>query len=258
MQPTATVVAVATAPKAVEELLLGCNKRSLVLNDVLIRSGRVALNGSAAKSFVGKKVAIVFDGGKPVVTATVQANGQFSTTAPLPPTKLRDSNSARYLAESGGQRSLDLKLTRRVSLEPPSFSGGTVTLSGQVVAPLGKPISPVTVEQQLECGKIGKVVTFTPEAGGHFRVTIPGIPERQGRHLPVEHQRLEKSRLTSSVRDLQPAAACHSLTATRCSRAALRRDRADRGMPMIDWSGWLGGPQRACQQPPEGRSFVRV
>ncbi len=176
MQPTTTTVVVATAPKAVEELLLGCGKRSLVLNDVLIRGGRVALNGSAAKSFVGKKVKIVFDGGQQVATATVQANGQFSTTASLPPAKLRDSNSARYLAESGGQRSLDLKLTRRLSLEAPSFSGGTVTLSGQVVAPLGKPISPVTVEQQLECGKIGKVVTFTPEAGGHFRVTIPGIP----------------------------------------------------------------------------------
>jgi hypothetical protein len=176
MQPAATAVAVATAPKAVEELLLGCSKRSLVLNDVLIRGGRVALNGSAAKSFVGKKVEIVFDGGKPVATATVQADGQFSTTAPLPPAKLRDSNSARYLAESGGQRSLDLKLTRRLSLEAPSFSEGTVTLSGQVVAPLGKPISPVTVEQQLECGKTSKVVTFTPQTSGRFHVTIRGIP----------------------------------------------------------------------------------
>jgi hypothetical protein len=176
MQPTTTTVAVATAPKAVEELLLGCGKRSLVLNDVLIRGGRVALDGSATKSLVGKKVEIVFDGGKPVATATVQANGEFSTTAPLPPAKLRDSNSARYLAESDGQRSLNLKLTRRVSLEAPSFSGGTVTLSGQVVAPLGKPISPVTVEQQLECGKTSKVMTFTPEASGRFHVTIPGVP----------------------------------------------------------------------------------
>lgn len=176
MQPTTTTVPVATAPKAVEELLLGCGKRSLVLNDVLIRGGRVVLDGSAAKNFVGKKVEIVFDGGKPVATATVQANGQFSTTAPLPPAKLRDSNSARYLAESGDQRSLDLKLTRRLGLEAPSFSGGTVTLSGQVVAPLGKPISPVTVEQQLECGKTSKVVTFTPETSGRFHVTIPGIP----------------------------------------------------------------------------------
>jgi hypothetical protein len=168
--------AIATSPKAVEELLLGCSKRSLVLNDVLIRDGRVALEGSAAKSLVGKKVEIVFDGGKRVATATVQANGQFSTTAPLPAARLRDSNSARYLAESGSQRSLNLKLTRRLILEPPRFSGGAVTLTGQVVAPLTKPIAKVTVEQQLECGKASKVLTFTPPASGRFHVTINGIP----------------------------------------------------------------------------------
>jgi hypothetical protein len=171
-----TTTAIATTPKAVEELLLGCSKRSLVLNDVLIRNGRVALEGSAAKSLVGKKVEIVFDGGKRVATATVQANGQFSTTAPLPPARLRDSNSARYLAESGSQRSLNLKLTRRLILEPPRFSGGSVTLAGQVVAPLTKPIAKVTVEQQLECGKTSKVLTFTPPASGRFHVNIAGIP----------------------------------------------------------------------------------
>ncbi len=128
-----TSTAIATTPKAVEELLLGCSKRSLVLNDVLIRGGRVALEGSAAKSLVGKKVKIVFDGAKQVATATVQANGQFSTTAPLAPARLRDSNSARYLAESGSQRSLNLKLTRRLILEPPKFSGGASRSTGQVV-----------------------------------------------------------------------------------------------------------------------------
>jgi hypothetical protein len=171
-----TTTAVATSPTAVEELLLGCSKRSLVLNDVLIRGVRVALEGSAAKSLVGKKVKIVFDGGKQVATATVQTNGQFSTTAPLPAARLRDSNSARYLAESGSQRSLNLKLTRRLTLEPPKFSGGSVTLSGQVVPPLTKPIAKVTVEQQLECGKTSKVLTFTPPASGRFHVTINGIP----------------------------------------------------------------------------------
>lgn len=173
---TAPAPAVATTPKAVEELLLGCGKRPLVLNDVLIRGGHVVLNGSAAKSLVGKSVKIVFDSGKPVATATVQANGQFSTTAPLPPARLRDSNSARYIAQSGDQRSLNLKLTRRLSLEPPKSSHGSVTLVGQVVPPLSKPIAPVSVEQQLECGKTSKVLTFTPSASGRFHVTIAGIP----------------------------------------------------------------------------------
>jgi CSLREA domain-containing protein len=167
---------VASTPKAIEEVLLGCSKRSLVLNDVLISGTHVLLNGSAAKSLVGKKVKILFDGAKQVASATVKAGGKFSTTAPLPPTRLRNSNNARYLAVSGSQRSLNLKLTRRLILQPPTFSGGAVTLTGQVIAPLTKPVGAVTVEEQLECGKTSKVLTFTPPVSGRFHVTINGIP----------------------------------------------------------------------------------
>jgi hypothetical protein len=163
---------IATTPQAVEELELGCSKRALVLNDVLIRGGRVALEGSAAKGLVGKQVKIIFDGGKQVATAIVAADGQFSTTAPLPPARLRDSNSARYLAESGSQRSLDLKLTRRLALEPPQFAGGTVTLVGQVLPPLTRPIARVSVQQELECGKLTSAGSFAPSATGRFRITL--------------------------------------------------------------------------------------
>jgi len=167
---------IATTPQAVEELLLGCGKRTLVLNDVLVSHGHVLLNGSAAKSLAGKKVKIIFDGKKQVASALVGSNGEFSTTAPLPPSRLRNSNSARYMAVSEGQRSLNLKLTRRLILQPPTFSGGSVTLTGQVTRPLTKPASTVTVEQQLQCGNSTKVLTFTPPANGRFHVTITGIP----------------------------------------------------------------------------------
>jgi DNA-binding beta-propeller fold protein YncE len=163
---------IATTPRAVEELLLGCGKRALVLNDVLVRGDRVALEGSAAKGLVGKKVKILFDGSKQVATATVESDGQFSTTAPLPPAKLRNGSSARYMAESGGQRSLDLKLTRRLDLEPPRVSGHTVTLVGQVVPPLAKPLAPVVVQQELECGNTAAVKRATPSASGRFRITL--------------------------------------------------------------------------------------
>jgi hypothetical protein len=166
------VPGIASTPQAVEELELGCSKRSLVLNDVLIRDARVALEGSAAKSLVGKHVKIVFDGNKQVATAIVAADGQFTTTAPLPALRLRDSNSARYMAESGSQRSLNLKLTRRLSLEPPTFSAGTVTLVGQVEPPLTKPASEVTVSQELECGRTTAVGRFKPSASGHFRIAL--------------------------------------------------------------------------------------
>jgi hypothetical protein len=169
---SASTAGIATTPQAVEELRLGCSKRALVLNDVLIHGGHVALEGSATKSLEGKQVKIVFDANKQVATATVAADGQFSTTAPLPPVRLRDSNSARYMAESGSQRSLDLKLTRRLELEPPKFSGGTVTLVGQVVPPLAKPVASVAVQQQLECGKTTIVKRFKPAASGRFRVTV--------------------------------------------------------------------------------------
>jgi DNA-binding beta-propeller fold protein YncE len=163
---------IATTPKAVEELLLGCSKRVLTLNDVLLRGDRVLLAGSAAKSLDGKKVEIVFDGSKRVASATVGANGQFTTTAPLPPARLRDGNSARYMAESGTQRSLSLKLTRRLSLEPPHVSGDTVTLVGRVLPPLAKPAGAIKVEQELECGKTTIVKRSTPSADGRFRISL--------------------------------------------------------------------------------------
>lgn len=38
--------------------------------------------------------------------------------------------------------------------------------------PLTKPIAPVSVEQQLECGKTKIVKTFTPPAGGQYHITL--------------------------------------------------------------------------------------
>jgi len=166
------VSGVASTPKAIEELRLGCTNTQLVLNDVYIHGGRVLLSGSAASSLVGKKVKILFNEGKQVATATVEADGQYTTTAPLPPAKIRDNLSTRYTAEVGKLRSVHLKLVRRLLLEPPKASGTTVTLTGQVTLPLTKPITPVVVEQQLECGKTTVATTFTPPANGRFDITL--------------------------------------------------------------------------------------
>jgi CSLREA domain-containing protein len=167
-----TTSGVASTPKAIEELRLGCTNTQLVLNDVYIQGSRVEVRGSAAKSYVGKRVKILFNEGKSVATATVEANGQFTTTAPLPPAKVRDNLDTRYTAEIGKLRSVHLKLVRRLLLEPLKASGTTVTLTGQLTPPLTKPISPVTVEQQLECGKTTVVKTFTPSASGRFDITL--------------------------------------------------------------------------------------
>jgi hypothetical protein len=168
-----TTPGVASTPKAIEELRLGCTNTQLVLNDVYIHGGRVLLSGSAASGLVGKKVKILFGtANKQVAGATVGANGQFTTTAPLPPAKIRESVNTRYTAEIGKLRSLHLKLTRRLLLEAPKAGGTTVTLTGQVTLPLTKPIAPVTIEQQLECGKTTIAKTFTPSANGRFSITL--------------------------------------------------------------------------------------
>jgi hypothetical protein len=171
--PPTTTAGVAATPKAIEELRLGCSDAQLILSDVYIHGSRVLLGGSAAASLVGKKVKILFGTkNKQVATATVGADGEFTTAASLPPAKLRDSVDTRYTAVIGKLRSLGLKLTRRLLLEAPKASGTTVTLSGQVTLPLTKPIAPVIVEQQLECGKTTIAKTFTPAASGRFHITL--------------------------------------------------------------------------------------
>jgi len=162
----------APTPQTTEEVLLGCTKQALVLNDVYIHGSRVALLGSAAKTLAGQKVRILFNEKKQVATATVGANGQFSTTAPLPPKKIRDALTTRYTAAIGSVRSLHVKLTRRLLLEPPSASGTTVTLTGTVTPPLTKPVAPIVVEERLQCAKTLIAARVTPPKSGRFKITV--------------------------------------------------------------------------------------
>ena len=163
---------VASTPKAVEELKLGCTGAQLVLNDVYIHGNRAVAIGSAAKGLIGKKVKILFNEKGTVATTTVAANGEFKATAPLPPASIREAVSTRYTAEIGKLKSLHLKLTRRLLLEPPRAAGHVVTLTGQVTLPLTKPVAPLIVEQQLECGKTSVVARITPPANGRFHISI--------------------------------------------------------------------------------------
>jgi hypothetical protein len=169
---SSSITAVASTPKAIEEVLLGCSGSPLVLHDVYIKGSRVLISGSAAKRFVGKKVEILLKDTKRVASATVHANGLFTTTAPLPPAKIRGRSSTRYSAAIGKIHSGHLKLLRRLLLQPPTAKGTTVTLTGQVKPPLTKPVTPITVEEQLECRKARTAKTFLPQANGHFHVTV--------------------------------------------------------------------------------------
>jgi hypothetical protein len=95
-----------------------CSARSLASADRpgtstrdQLLTGRWALSRDAADP---GRVTIVLGTDEQAATATVGANGQFSAAAALPLTRVRDTNSAGYTAEAGGQRSLALQPTRRL------------------------------------------------------------------------------------------------------------------------------------------------
>jgi hypothetical protein len=102
---------------AATALALQCTSRDLVLIDVLPRGNKVHLLGAADRRFIGKRVAIVFTAtGRTVAHATVGQDGIFRATAPLPARSLRGTNRARYQAKVGSEKSLRLKLMRRMAV----------------------------------------------------------------------------------------------------------------------------------------------
>ena len=120
---------------------LQCTTRKLALIDVLERKGYARLYGAADRRFIGKRVNIVGSwNGKTAATATVAKDGTFLAKGKLPPLALRRGNRARYQAKIGKERSLRLKLFRRMLVTQLSSRSGKVTIKGQVVLPLGQPI----------------------------------------------------------------------------------------------------------------------
>jgi hypothetical protein len=174
--PSAASPAAATSPAAITpaptQVALGCANRRLTLTDVHKRRGRVVLEGIAARDLIGKQVTILFDDRKTVATAVVQSNGVFDATAALPPRRLRHTNDARYLAQAGGDRSLDLKLTRRVAIDSITHRGGEVTISGDVTRPLDRPPKEIVVQQVVSCTRTVDVARKRPRRNGHFEITF--------------------------------------------------------------------------------------
>ena len=150
-----------------------------MLENVLSRSGRVLLTGFADRRFAGRRVAIVFGAtGATVARATVGPDGSFTTRAPLPSRRLRASNRARYQATLGAERSLSLKLARRMVVESIGARGGTVTVRGRVLAPLRRGVA-ITVSQRLSCTSFRLVGHAAMRADGSFTARI-AAPAGQG------------------------------------------------------------------------------
>ena len=164
------------APKAkttATDLALECTTRDLVLTDVYRSGGRVRLLGAADKKLVGKTVAIRFEAtGATVAQTIVKPDGSFTATAPLPPRKLRTSNRARYRASVGSERSLNLKLERRMVVTKMESAKGKVVISGRVTRPLARPARPIQVQRRVSCKRNETVRSFLPRADGTFKVTV--------------------------------------------------------------------------------------
>lgn len=168
--------AVRDAPAAALE----CTKRRLVLVDVLPRGGRVRLTGVADRRYVGRTVSLVFRAtGRVVTRAKVGRDGSFAATAPMPARRLRGTNAARYEARIGRERSLDLKLQRRMLLSSIISRAGKVTIAGRVVGPLGSPARTITLTRRVSCRRSERVARFRPRSDGRFRITV-AAPKGRG------------------------------------------------------------------------------
>ena len=104
---------------------LACTTRKLALIDVLERKGYARLYGAADRKFIGKRVSVVASwNGKTVARPVVRKDGTFLAKGKLPPMALRHGNRARYQAKIGKERSLRLKLFRRMLVTQLSSRAG--------------------------------------------------------------------------------------------------------------------------------------
>jgi ABC-2 type transport system ATP-binding protein len=200
-----TVVAapIRTGATPTRNPLLQCTRANLVLTDVFPSGRRVKLLGAADPSLIGKTVSIVFAAtGKRVARAVVQRDGSFQTTAALPPKRVRNTNRARYQAVLGAERSLKLKLARRLQVTSVRSSRGRVTITGQISRPLGSPIQVIKVFRRVTCTRSALDKTFRPSASGRFKVTLTA-PKGPG---SVVYRLVTRVRKTTHNRKLFPTA----------------------------------------------------
>ena len=165
------------AAQSVNDQILSCTDRKLVLVDVLRRGNRVQLIGAANRNYVGRRVAIRLRAtGRIVAYARVRKDGSFATTAPRPPLAQMAShtkaNDLRYRAEIGKEKSFPLKLQRRMIVSSLRSAHGRVTIRGRVIGPLTTPVSTIRLIRRVSCHKVMLVKRFKPRPDGTFTVTV--------------------------------------------------------------------------------------
>jgi hypothetical protein len=171
---------VACGALAVSAAQLQCTARKLVLIDVLEREGYARLYGAADRKYIGKRVSVVSSwNGKVVARPIVRRDGTFLAKGKLPPRALRRTNRARYQARIGKEKSLRLKLFRRMLVTRMTSANGKVTIAGRIVLPLGNPVQRITIKRRVSCTKNVVEKTLRPDAKGRFSVTLGAPPTGQ-------------------------------------------------------------------------------
>ena len=180
-------VSVLVAPVTGSSLLLGCARRPVVLEDVIPGGRRVRLLGVADGSYIGSEVEIRFAAtGQVVARATVDPDGRFTATAPMPAIGLRSTNRARYVARIGTQRSPSLKLMRRMRVLSVHASAGTVTIAGWITGPLARHRKDRGIDVRRQTCTTSEVVArVRPDADGRFSATFAAPAEGRRSRLPA-------------------------------------------------------------------------
>jgi hypothetical protein len=150
---------------------LTCTGRSIVLIDVRRTATRVEVSGLARTSYRGQSTSIrPLIAGKRgrAVTATVQPDGSFRATLPLPAGP--DRSTVRYEATIAGQRSAALKLVRRLVIVGRTTTAAGTRISAQVA---GGRRHTITITRQLSCTAWRRVATVRSDRDGRFSATLP-------------------------------------------------------------------------------------
>lgn len=156
----------------IADLALQCASQQVVLIDVLNTGRHVKLFGAAAGRYVGRTVEIRFAAtGAVVARPVVGEDGTFRATAALPAKRIRGTNAARYRASIGGERSLSLKLSRRMIVTRTATTARGTTIRGRMVGPTARHAR-ITVKRRVSCRRWEVVKRFRPH-GRRFRVNIP-------------------------------------------------------------------------------------
>lgn len=170
----AAAAPVLEAPAPVQpasQLAVSCAKASVTLVNVIDQGDHVTLIGAAEKQLVGKAVRIVSTwNGRTVARTKVGRSGFFKTKAGVPADAIRYTNSARYIAVAGGEKSMPLKLHRRMRFSTLTRHGNKVVLKGWVFGPRTNRV--IEIRQRISCTKDIVVKRIRPQADGRWVAVV--------------------------------------------------------------------------------------